>query len=191
MPGPRIRAYARPKKGTIKRLVKSLWKYFKLEIIISLITLFLSILVNLNGSIFASLITQVVTNAVKEGASNVFTGSFEASLLNVIPLHTNLTQLLIALSCIYGLGVICSWTWTRTMAVVTQKYLNIFRIKMFSHMQKLPIKYFDARPPMILVLKTIARVPAITINVIQIENINMMPKAATAVIPVAKMFGID
>ena len=143
MPGPRIRSYARPKKGTIKRLIKSLWKHFKLELIISLITLFLSILVNLCGSIFASLITQVVTNAVKEGAPDVFTGSFEASLLNIIPLHTNLTQLLIALACIYGLGVICSWTWNRTMAIVTQKYLNIFRIKMFSHMQKLPIKYFD------------------------------------------------
>ena len=143
MPGPRIRTYARPKKGTIKRLIKSLWKHFKLELIISLITLFLSILVNLCGSIFASLITQVVTNAVKEGAPDVFTGSFEASLLNIIPLHTNLTQLLIALASIYGVGVICSWTWNRTMAIVTQKYLNIFRIKMFSHMQKLPIKYFD------------------------------------------------
>ena len=29
------------------------------------------------------------------------------------------------------------------MAIVTQKYLNLFRNKMFSHMQKLPIKYFD------------------------------------------------
>ena len=143
MPGPRIRSYARPKKGTIKRLIKSLWKHFKFELIISLITLFVSILVNLCGSIFASLITQVVTNAVIEGAPHVFTGSFNASLLNIIPLKTNLTQLLIALSCIYGLGVICSWTWNRTMAVVTQKYLNLFRIKMFSHMQKLPIKYFD------------------------------------------------
>lgn len=146
MPGPRIKTYAKPKKGTIKRLVKSLWKNFKLEIIISLITLFFSILVNLCGSIFASLITQVVTNAVREkafGAVNIFTGKFDASLLNVIPLKTNLTELLIALGIIYGLGVICSWTWTRTMAIVTQKYLNLFRIKMFSHMQKLPIKYFD------------------------------------------------
>jgi ATP-binding cassette subfamily B protein len=29
------------------------------------------------------------------------------------------------------------------MAVVCQKYLNLFRIEMFDHMQKLPIKYFD------------------------------------------------
>ena len=146
MPGPRIKSYARPKKGTVKRLVKSLWKHYKFEIIISLITLFLSIFVNLNGSIFASLVTQVVTNAVKasgNGPVNIFTGSFEVSLLNIVNFETNFTVLIIALGVIYGIGVICSWTWTRTMAIVTQKYLDLFRTKMFSHMQKLPIKYFD------------------------------------------------
>ena len=146
MPGPRIKSYARPKKGTVKRLVKSLWKHYKFEIIISLITLFLSIFVNLSGSIFASLVTQVVTDAVKAGgntAVNIFTGSFEVSLLNIVNFETNFTVLIIALGIIYGIGVICSWTWTRTMAIVTQKYLDLFRTKMFSHMQKLPIKYFD------------------------------------------------
>lgn len=146
MPGPRIKSYARPKKGTVKRLVKSLWKHYKFEIIISLITLFLSIFVNLSGSIFASLVTQVVTNAVKasgNGPVNIFTDSFEASLLNIVNFETNFTVLIIALGVIYGIGVICSWTWTRTMAIVTQKYLDLFRTKMFSHMQKLPIKYFD------------------------------------------------
>ena len=146
MPGPRIKSYARPKKGTVKRLVKSLWKHYKFEIIISLITLFLSIFVNLNGSIFASLVTQVVTNAVKASGNtvvNIFTGSFEVSLLNIVNFETNFTVLIIALGVIYGIGVICSWTWTRTMAIVTQKYLDLFRTKMFSHMQKLPIKYFD------------------------------------------------
>ena len=29
------------------------------------------------------------------------------------------------------------------MAIVAQKYLNYYRIQMFSHMQDLPIKYFD------------------------------------------------
>lgn len=146
MPGPRIKTYAKPKKGTIKRLVKSLWANYKLEIIISLITLLLSIFVNLSGSIFASLVTQVVTEAVKAGGNtvvNIFTDSFEVSLLNMIDFKTNFIQLIIALGVVYGVGVICSWTWTRTMAIVTQKYLDLFRTKMFSHMQKLPIKYFD------------------------------------------------
>ena len=147
MPGPRIRSFAKPKKGTIRRLIKSLWKYFKFEIIISLVSLILSIGVNLCGSIFASLITQVLTEAIPahtiDASVSIFTNYFTVNLLNMVSFKANLTTLIIALASIYGLGVLCSWTWTRTMAIVTQKYLNIFRIKMFSHMQKLPIKYFD------------------------------------------------
>ena len=146
-PGPRIKSFAKPKKGTIKRLVKSLWKNFKLEIIISLITLILSILVNLCGSVFASLITQLLTEAVPahtaDASVNIMTNTFEVTFLTGQPMSVNLTSLLIALIIIYAVGVICSWTWTRTMAIVTQKYLNLFRTKMFSHMQKLPVKYFD------------------------------------------------
>ena len=147
MPGPRPRSFQKPKKGTVKRLVKSLWKHYKFGLIISLISLMLSIVVNLCGSVFASLITEVLTKAIVARASdaqiNAFTGAFEVNLLNMIAFKTNLTQLLIALASIYAVGVLCSWTWTRTMAVVFQKYLNLFRIKMFSHMQDLPIKYFD------------------------------------------------
>ena len=147
MPAPRVRSFEKPKKGTIVRLVKSLWKNFKFELILSLVTLILSIAVNLCGSIFASLITEVLTKAIPahtaDPSISILTDYFDVNLLNFISFKTNLTALVIALASIYGVGVICSWTWTRTMAVVTQKYLNLFRIKMFSHMQKLPIKYFD------------------------------------------------
>ena len=139
---PRIRQMAKPKKGTTKRLIKSLWKYFKFEIIISFIALIISILTNLSGSIFASLITEVLTNAIVQGG-NAFTGLFDVILINMIPLKANITILVIALGIVYGVGILASWTWTRTMAIVTQKYLNLFRIQMFGHMQKLPVKYFD------------------------------------------------
>ena len=78
-----------------------------------------------------------------EIAKKEFNDMFDVSLLNMIDLKANLTILIIALASIYTIGVLCSWTWTRTMAIVTQKYLNLFRIDMFGHMQKLPIKYFD------------------------------------------------
>ena len=142
---PPIKKYEKPKKGTIKRLIKSLWQNFKFELIISIITLTLSILVNLCGSIFASLITDLLTKAIPEKANGVsiLTGSFNVALFGAIKFNANLTTLVVALIVIYAVGVICSWTWNRTMAIVTQKYLNLFRIKMFSHMQKLTIKYFD------------------------------------------------
>ena len=144
---PPIKQYAKPKKGTIKRLIKSLWKNFKLELIISLITLIFSIFVNLSGSIFASLVTDLLTKAIHSnnpvGTVNVLTDSFEIALFGTFKFNASLIGLIITLATIYGVGVICSWTWNRTMAIVTQKYLNLFRIKMFSHMQKLPIRYFD------------------------------------------------
>ena len=144
---PRQFTRAKPKKGTIKRLMKSLWKNFKWSLIISFVALVLSIITNLSGSVFASLITEVLTKALVSRASdpsiNAFTDMFEINVLNMISLKANLTTLIIALASIYAVGVLCSWTWTRTMAVVCQKYLNLFRIEMFGHMQKLPIKYFD------------------------------------------------
>ena len=139
---PPIRVHARPKKGTIKRLLKSLWKNFKWSLIISFVALVLSIITNLSGSVFASLITEVLTKAIQNG-QDAFNDMFDINLLNMVPLKANLTILIIALASIYAVGVLCSWTWTRTMAIVCQKYLNLFRIEMFGHMQKLPIKYFD------------------------------------------------
>ena len=146
-PRPRIREHMKPKKGTIKRLIKSLWKYFKWELVLTFACLLLTIIVNLSGSVFASMITYVINGAaediIKNGSGDAFTGSYMVSLLHLRDFQTNITQLAIALAIIYAVGVICSYTWNRTMAIVTQKYLNLFRIKMFSHMQKLPIKYFD------------------------------------------------
>ena len=134
--------HAKPKKGTVKRLIKTLWKHFKWSLIISLVALILSIITNLSGSIFASLITEVLTKAIVSN-QDAFKEMFDVNLLNMITIQANLTILIIALACVYAIGVLCSWTWTRTMAIVCQKYLNLFRIEMFGHMQKLPIKYFD------------------------------------------------
>ena len=139
---PPRRQWQKPKKGTIKRLIKSLWKNYKFGLIISFVALVLSIITNLSGSVFASLITEVLTKSIQE-SRNAFNDMFDITLLNMIPLKANLTTLIITLANIYAIGVVCSWTWSRTMAVVCQKYLNLFRIEMFGHMQKLPIKYFD------------------------------------------------
>ena len=96
---PPIRVHAKPKKGTIKRLMKSLWKNFKFGLIISFITLVFSILTNLSGSVFASLITEVLTKAIQEGR-DAFNDIFDVRLLNMIPLKANLTILIIGLASI-------------------------------------------------------------------------------------------
>ena len=94
---PPIKKYEKPKKGTIKRLIKSLWQNFKFELIISIITLTLSILVNLCGSIFASLITDLLTKAIPEKIYDpnvsILAGSFNVALFGAIKFNANLTTL--------------------------------------------------------------------------------------------------
>ncbi len=52
-------------------------------------------------------------------------------------------SLVITLIGIYCVSLILNFTWTRTMAVITQGSLEKFREKIFDHMQDLPISYFD------------------------------------------------
>ena len=148
MPPVRVRERARAKKGTMKRLVKKLFKEFPLHLIVSAICIIFNVAANLCSSIFAGLISGVLASGIianggpynpmdfsKYYEAEVFGGSFKV--------YTNIPILLIVMGSIYIVGVFAAWGWTRTMAIATQKFMNKFRIDMFSHMQDLPIKYFD------------------------------------------------
>lgn len=142
MPPVRIRERAKAKKGTLKRLLKMLFKLYPGELILSLFCLLFNVFGNLSSSIFVSLCTSTLTKA-GELNKNPFTDTFEVSSTFNFTITTNITYLLIILIIIYTIGIFASWTWNRTMAIVTQKFLNKFRKDMFNHMQDLPIKYFD------------------------------------------------
>ena len=148
MPPVRMKERGHAKKGTMKRLVKKLFKEYPFHLIISAICIVFNVAANLCSSIFAGLISGVLTSGIYENngpfnpmdmsrtyPAEVFGGSFSV--------NTNIPTLLIIMGSIYIFGVFASWTWTRTMAIVTQKFMNSFRIEMFTHMQDLPIKYFD------------------------------------------------
>ena len=57
--------------------------------------------------------------------------------------YPSIVKVVIILICIYIIGLIAAFTHTRTMATVTQGFLNKMRNLMFGKMQTLPIKYFD------------------------------------------------
>lgn len=141
MPPIRIKERARAKKGTLKRLVKELFKRYPGELIVSAVCISFNIFANLCSSLFMNFITTILTKAIIEGG-NPLTGSYEAMAMG-ITLKTNVTVLLLILIGVYIVGVFASWFWNRTMAIVTQKFMNVFRKAMFNHMQDLPIKYFD------------------------------------------------
>lgn len=148
MPPVRIKERGRAKKGTMRRLVKTLFKKYPARLTIAAICIAFNVFANLCSSIFASLIAGVLTAGVREngGAYNAFDitktyttyvmgGSFEIT--------SNIPILLIFMGSIYAVGVFAAWWWNRSMAIITQKFMNDFRIAMFNHMEDLPIKYFD------------------------------------------------
>ena len=142
MPPVRIKERGKVKKGTMKRLLKKLFKLCPGKLILSLACLLFNVFGNLSSSVFVSLCTNALTEAGEQGL-NPFIGVFDVSSTFGFTIRTNITYLLMILVIIYTIGIFASWTWNRTMAIVTQTFLNEFRKEMFNHMQDLPIKYFD------------------------------------------------
>ena len=143
MPPVRMRERGRAKKGTLKRLLKELFKRYPAQLIISAFCIVFNIFANLCSSLFMNFITTILTKAIISGGNPLdINASYEAMAMG-FTIKSNVTILLIMLGSVYAVGVFASWFWNRTMAIVTQKFMNIFRKAMFNHMQDLPIKYFD------------------------------------------------
>ena len=50
------------------------------------------------------------------------------------------------IGCVYAVGVLAAWLNSRIMVNVTQGTLRNLRTKLFTHMESLPIRYFDQHP---------------------------------------------
>ena len=127
------------KKGTLKRVLRFLVKYYKPALCVVVICLVVSALVNSISSIF----TQQILTYIKEGKALYDTVGADSAMAEIYP---KIVKTVITLMCIYLTGLICNFTWTRVMAYVTQGTLDNMRREMFAKMQTLPIKYFDTHP---------------------------------------------
>ncbi len=115
-------------KQTVKRLLGYLFTPYKFQIITVLICLVVSAVTGVVGSLFLrTLIDDYI----------------EPLLLESAPVFSGLLKAITVMGIIYLIGIISTLIYTRVMAVVSQKVLKQIRDEMFSHMQKLPIKYFD------------------------------------------------
>ncbi len=117
------------KKGTLKRLLKYIFKYYKSALIAVFVCLILSAAGGLISTVFMQqLIDNVITPGIKDGFDSV-----KSLLVTLIALMGSL----------YVVAVVASFLYTQIMAVVTQGILCHFREDMFNRMESLPIKYFD------------------------------------------------
>ena len=142
--GARIRERGRAKKGTFKRLIKLLFKQFPVRLIVVFVCIIINVFTNLCSSVFANFITNSLSEAIRLG-KNPFVDLVTVTAMD-ITLTTNVLRLLIAMAIIYAVGIFAAWYWNRSMAIITQKFMNYMRIQMFDHLQDLPIKYFDTHP---------------------------------------------
>lgn len=117
------------KKGTAVRLLKYVFKNYKPHLITVLACIVITSIASVTATMFMQkLIDDCITPGIANGLSSVL---------------TQLVSYIVIMAVVYGLGVICSFFYTRIMATVTQGTLTHFRKDMFKKMETLPIKYFD------------------------------------------------
>ena len=124
MRGPRPKV----KKGTLPRLLKLLFKTNGKLLGIVLFCLVISAVVSVSSSIFLENLIVQIGRGITEGMDAVW---------------GNLVTLFIIMGCVYVAGVLCNFTYTRLMAILTQKFLHDVRTSVFNKMQSLPVKFFD------------------------------------------------
>ena len=118
------------KKGTLSRLLKMMFKYYKWRLILVLFCIVFSSVGSLVSTFYMErLISTVIEPAFKYG----FTAEYQQNLIGLI----------VMMIVVYSLVILANFLYTRTMATVTQGMLYRLRTEMFDKMQSLPIKYFD------------------------------------------------
>lgn len=113
---------------TLKRLLGYMFRNYKLHLVVVVIAIFFSSIANVAGNLFLkSLIDDYIMPLLGDNAAGF------APLLKALGI----------MALIYYSGVISTYLYNRIMIEVTQGTMKTIRDEMFSHMEKLPIKYFD------------------------------------------------
>lgn len=112
----------------IKRLLSYVTGQYKVPFAFILVCILVSSLAGVAGSMFLKVVIDDYIAPLLLEANPVFAGLLQAILI---------------MGAIYLAGVIATFIYNRLMVVIAQGVLKKIRDEMFSHMQSLPIKYFD------------------------------------------------
>ncbi len=115
-------------KGTLKRVVKQLFKDYPVHLAVVLVCLLITAVSSTMPAIFMGKTVALVEEGLVKGLDAVYGG---------------IVRIAVSLLTIYVISLTCSFTYNRLMAIVTQGFLNKMRQRMFRGMQRLPIRYFD------------------------------------------------
>ena len=134
-PGPRGVGGPRPKVENpgklLKRIMGEVFRHYLPHCIIVLFCIVASAMANVQASLFLQTLVDDYIVPMTQQANPDF-----APLLGA----------LLKVGCIYLVGIIAAWCNSRIMVNVTQGTLRNLRVQLFTHMESLPIKYFDQHP---------------------------------------------
>ncbi len=127
---PNARAGGRPKLNPagLKRLFSMIWKDYSWRLIVIAVLILLSAYANVRGNTFQQTLIDDYISPMLASHSTDF-----GPLLSAIS----------TMAMIYLLGIVATYTWNRMMVTVSLGTLNNVRERLFSHMESLPIRYFD------------------------------------------------
>ena len=132
-PGPRgQRGAPRPKiKNPMKlfgRIMRYIFQYYSIQMILVIVCIVVSVLANVQGTLFTkTLIDQYIQPLIGQADPNY--GPLAGAMFRV--------------ACFYAVGVAAVFVQAKIMVYVNQGTLRKLREDLFTHMESLPIKYFD------------------------------------------------
>ncbi|MDO5132376.1 MAG: ABC transporter ATP-binding protein [Eubacteriales bacterium] len=136
--GPRgMRGRPRPKVENplklLRRLLGYVFRYYGLHLVMVAVCIVVSVLANVRGTMFTrTLIDSYILPMVEQVKSG-----------QADPDFSPLLHAMARVACFYCIGIAAAYFQARTMAFVTQGTMKRLRIELFTHMESLPIKYFD------------------------------------------------
>jgi len=120
-------------KGSIKRLIKKVCKEHPLGVFLCLFFVITMAVSTIASPIFVNLFSETIDKYTK----------LPHDPANEAAFWKQVTFYIAIMGGIYIEGVISAIICNCAMAIVTQDFLNDFRKSLFSHMETLPVRYFD------------------------------------------------
>ena len=115
-------------KKALLRLMRYLKPYWPRLLLVLLCIVLNAVATAMSAKFFGIVIDEHITPALQQGLSLEETG---------------LPAAILKMSLLFAMGILATFVQARVMAVISQSVLRKVRDELFSHMQTLPIRYFD------------------------------------------------
>ena len=125
---PASRASIKEMCHMLGRVVRYITQYYKWSFLIVILCILGSSLVTRRGTLFMQTLIDDYIVPLTQSAS---------------PDYGPLAHALFIIACIYAVGIVCSYAYNRIMVNISQGTMRRLRDELFSHMESLPIRYFD------------------------------------------------